>query len=205
LVGTAAGAGLLASRRPGRLDVGNAVRRKLAAPALDSGTGTGSLTAHEQATLSGLGEIVLPPLPPGDAARLTVEWVTARAHDVAGFRDVYREAVALLDAEAGRRADASATGARFVDLDTEGRQAVVLSLLPRFGVNERMRKARERLFSSRQRQRLRRLVVQDLLAGFYASPRGWVTIGHTHGPGLPASDPTEYTRLPGGTSHEDGP
>lgn len=189
LLGAAAAAAAALSSRTNRYRFKTFLRESvLHEPQLD-GSPVGALNEGEMATLVALAEVALPSESGIDTAGFARHHFHRRAASEAGFLSEYRSTVVLLDGEAQQR---GADG--FAAASPEARQAVLESLLWSHPNTNVVAGYLEQAFSSPQALAMRRFVLSDLLAAFFASPDGWSLLGYQHFPGVPAVDPLDYVR-----------
>ncbi|MEP6572052.1 MAG: hypothetical protein ABJD11_05125 [Gemmatimonadota bacterium] len=165
-------------------------RRLLPVIELDEKAATGLLAPHEMSAIIGLAAVLIPSDQPFDPDFFT-RFVNRRTASAPGCLVAYRDAARLL-LELGRKYQSPTVP--FGDLPLHERSGILESLLTPYAANNRLMKSTEPLFTSESKQRLRKLVVHDLLDAWYRSAGGWAVVGYTHFPGVPASDPLEYSK-----------
>jgi hypothetical protein len=149
-------------------------------PRIDPSSGVGALTGDELATLSAFGEIVVEGHILSEAERGALgRYLADHARDVAGYLALYRSAAAYLD----------------------GLARGPFAALPE---GERLRLIGERIMTGdgdgawrlvfrRRAVAIERILVPDLIRGYYESAAGWAVVGYSTFPGQ-CGDLAGYTR-----------
>ena len=153
---------------------------------VDPAEGTSRLTPEVEANLASLGSAVLP-LSVGDAGRaITLDTLRWRATTSPGYASEFRRASAFLDSEAQKKYGDHKRFALLTAPETAALTAVLLDgiLASQLSASPRgyvMRLALSPRFL--RRYRLRRHVVNEILEGYYRSPRAWARLGYRSFPG----------------------
>ncbi len=191
-----AGAGVAAlSDRRNRYRLKVMLNRVVAEPQLEESAPTGTLSDGETATIVALALVILPPDAAGDAAELARHHAANRCARVPGYLAEYQRAARLLDERSVAR-----TAQPFAALPVAARDTVLRALLWSYSGRRMVGTVGryvEQATVPAPVLAMRRFVIGDLLAAFYASAAGWATVGYTHYPGTAAADPREYTRRGG--------
>lgn len=163
--------------------------REAVSPALETDSGTGALTEQENACVVALLQTLS--ADPDFSADRCLEHVAGKTHAKAGYLKAYRDGVSLLDRSAR---------ARFADLDTAQRDAVLRKILRRYPYrgNEPRLKQRlritgshlDQIFTGQGKKRFREFVVRDLMGFYFQGAEGWKIAG--------------YDEFPGHVRHDDG-
>ncbi len=194
-----AGAGVAAlSDRHNRYRFKTMLNRVIAEPRLDESAPTGTLTDGEMATIVALALVIFPPDAGGDVAELARRHAADRCARLPGYLPEYQRATRLLDERS-----VAHSAQPFAALPVAERDGVLRSLLWSYTGRRLVGTAGryvEQATVPAPVLAVRRFVISDLLAAFYASAGGWATVGYTHYPGTAAADPREYTRRGGASA-----
>jgi hypothetical protein len=161
--------------------IAGALRDLLEAP----GVGTRVLSTAEEEGLLALATVLLPSATPRDGFAAVREHLRWRATTAPGCAHAFARGLGLLDEHARRRG-----GARFAERAPADRSAIVHHLLAGVRPIRRVRDTPSHLLHLAAdsawlaRERLRWLVANEILRGFYTSASGWAVVGrHAAVPG----------------------
>jgi hypothetical protein len=164
---------------------------RLINPQLDKDSPLGILSEEEMKTIIALSGILIPTAEKfGINEEFIRNHVNYKTNNVKGYLKEYRNAVRLLE-EASKKV---ISGDReFYELNLSERDRVLESILWRYSSNEVIKSRLERILVSKRNMAFRDFVVRDILAAFKGSPVGWFIVGYSHYPGVPSTDPRDYT------------
>jgi len=152
-------------------------------PVLDTSAPTGDLGAGELATVVAFAEVL------GGGEELRGEsresmagYLARRARDAPGYLQLYRRTAGFLDGVAGGRFAAVALAERT--------RLVAERVFPQGAQPSRA----SRLLFHRSQLAVEKLVVPDLVQGYYSGAVGWTAVGYAFYPGRCGGGLTRYTR-----------
>ncbi len=164
---------------------------RLINPRLDKDYPSGILSDEEMKTIIALSGILMPTAEKSGVNEECIRnHVNHKTNNVKGYLKEYRNAVRLLE-EASKKVIEG--DRKFYELNLSERDKVLESILWRYRSNEVIKSRLERILVSKRNIAFRDFVVMDILEAFKRSPVGWFIVGYSHYPGIPSTDPRDYS------------